>query len=107
MRNVALSIVLSSVLCVIGIMPFEPAAAGEYYHDGDGYYRGHSHGYYRSDLYDNPYYGPWHVNRSNYYEPRRHFYGPYVDSYDDVCSTRVRIYDNRGGWVWGYRVGCW
>jgi hypothetical protein len=106
MRNVALSIVLSSLLCVIGIMTVQPVAAGEYY-DGDGYYGGHSHSYYRSELNDRPYYGPGYVNRSNYYEPQRHYYRPYADSYDDACSARVKIYDNYGGWVWGHRLGCW
>jgi len=68
MRNMALSIVLSSLLCLISIIASKPAAAGEYY-DGYGYYGGHRHSYYRSESYDRPYYGPSYINRSTYYEP--------------------------------------
>jgi hypothetical protein len=125
MRSVALSIVVSCLLCLISFVTVTPATAGDYY-DGDGYYGRHRHNYYRSSSccderivrsrrvdYDEPYYRPHRTYyepsyryRSSYYEPSHRYYSSYASSsYGDSCHRR-KIYDQYGGWVWGQSASC-
>ncbi|MGC1465145.1 MAG: hypothetical protein WA792_05380 [Pseudolabrys sp.] len=87
---------------------------------GDGYYP--RHGYYDSP-YRSSYYGPSYRSGGYYgrpyygdsYRPRGYAYGygghvgyGGYDSYDcSAYSHRVKVYDGRGGWVWGGRAGCY
>lgn len=116
MRSLALSILLSSLVCLIAGVP--PARAGDYYGSGyygddpygsrdygDGYARGYSDPHYRYPSY----YGPVYPDGAPYYTPAPHarYYRP-APAYDGgyyraSCGERVRVDDGRGGWVWGYR----
>lgn len=83
--------------------------------------RRHSHRHYgenysadRPHRYSDDYYGPRRYVGENYDGPRRyvsesHYGRPrYADyrSYSDDCQLR-RLWDGRGGWVWGIRRGCY
>jgi hypothetical protein len=94
---------------------------------GDGYYRhrsDYSDPYYRSSYYDRPYRSSYYSD-SYYSRPYRSYYSDsyygrpryssycYRDygyngyaSYADNCHSyprKIRIDDDRGGWVWGKR----
>ena len=97
------------------------AAAGEYGYDGDDYRRPYTSsdvGYervYRED-YERPYYRPYGYQQyggpsyvaSGYDDPRRYYGGDYFSGYGDWCyRRRIRIFDGRGGWVWGMPASCY
>ena len=74
---------------------------------------------YRQRYYSNcvrPYYPRYHYYSDYYARPYRsyigyNYSGPNYAGYTGyaiVCtSTRVRVRDGRGGWVWGYRRVCY
>lgn len=80
--------------------------------DEEGSY--HRHGYY-DQPYRSSYYGEPRRYEDYSYAPRRHYYGGYHSgyssgyaSYAESCYRRkVRVADDRGGWVWGVKTNCY
>ncbi len=101
MRRVALLAIALAVLSLTNIGAVAPAGAGYYYYGsgyyGAGYYGAHHHGYC---CYDG---GVGYRGLLTYPQT---YYAPVVPHYVPTCR-RQRIYDGRGGWVWGHGLECY
>ncbi len=101
MRRVALFAISLAGLSLTNLGAVTPASAGYYNYD-DGYYRT---GYYGAHRHRYCCYDGGVGYRGLLTYPQT-YYAPTVRYYVPTCH-RQRIYDGRGGWVWGYSLECY
>ncbi len=100
MQRIALHIVVLATLSLANVSAVTSAAA-DYYRYGFGYYGAGYHGAYHHGYccYDDFGHRGLLTHPHTYYVPVAPYYAP-------TCR-RQRIYDGRGGWVWGHGLDCY